>query len=344
MLRSLHVKNYILIDSLEIEFPEGLVIVTGQTGAGKSILLGALSLLSGARAEASMISPGADSCVVEAEFEVSDDSLAELMEAEDIDYDGGRLLVRRTVSSSGRSRSFVNDCPVQVGFLQTISSRLVDIHSQHKSLLLSDKAFQLSVLDYFAGNAEYLRECRRLWRDLQGAVSELADLKDRMRRVEADREYNETQLSRLEAAGLAAGELADLEEEHKRLANAEQIGESLGGALQVLSPEGDFRGVSGSVKEAVRLLGHIASCLPSVSPLCERLESSRMEIEDVVSEISGLYEGAEVSPERLSQVEDRLSMLYSLLKKHGCATVEELIGVRDSYRSMLVDSSELRRG
>ena len=147
MLLSLHIRNYVLIDSLDVDFPEGLVIITGQTGAGKSILLGALSFLAGARADASMISPGASSCVVEAEFESRDERIAEILAAEDIEPDGSRMLVRRVMSTSGRSRSFINDCPVPLGVLQSISSLLVDIHSQHKSLLLMNGGFQLSVLD-----------------------------------------------------------------------------------------------------------------------------------------------------------------------------------------------------
>ena len=167
MLRSLHIRNYILIDALDIEFPEGLVIITGQTGAGKSILLGALSLLSGAKADASLIQEGADSCVVEAEFAGQDEALGALLAEADVEADGDSLLIRRVVSRSGRSRSFINDCPVQVGLLQQVAERLVDIHSQHKSLLLTDPHFQLSVLDHFAGNGARLASCREAWRALQ---------------------------------------------------------------------------------------------------------------------------------------------------------------------------------
>ena len=154
MLSRLQVKNYVLIDSLEIDFPEGLVIITGQTGAGKSILLGALSLLMGAKADARVVSEGADNCVVEAEFETAadDNDIKSLLEENDVEWDEGHLIVRRVVNNSGRSRSFINDCPVSVGVLQDISSRLVDIHSQHQTLMLSDKHFQLDMLDHFAGN------------------------------------------------------------------------------------------------------------------------------------------------------------------------------------------------
>nr|MCR4824961.1 AAA family ATPase [Bacteroidales bacterium] len=250
MLRSLHIRNYILIDSLDISFPEGLVIITGQTGAGKSILLGALSLLAGARADASLIAEGADSCVVEAEFGWRDEVLAALLAAADVEEDGDRLLVRRVVSASGRSRSFINDCPVPVGLLQQVAERLVDIHSQHKSLLLTDPHFQLSVLDHFAGNGERLRESREAWRALQELRSQLDTARKELSRMQADRDYNEAQWRQLDEARLVPGELESLEEEQRSLANAEQIKEGLGRSLSLLSSDGETPGVSASIKEA----------------------------------------------------------------------------------------------
>ena len=331
MLRSLHIRNYILIDSLDITFPEGLIIITGQTGAGKSILLGALSLLFGVKADASMLSEGAPSCVVEAEFDGVDDGVRALLAEEDVEADGESLLIRRVVSASGRSRSFVNDLPVQVNLLQRLSPRLVDIHSQHKSLLLSDKDFQLSVLDGFAGNAGDLKECRQVWGQLRQVRAQIESLRDKLSRAESEREYNESQLRQLEAAHLVSGELESLEEEHKGLANAEQIMEGLSAASEVLSPsDGETRGVTASLKEAQKQLEHIARFLPGLPEISSRLESSRLELEDVASELDGLLAKVDLSPERLLAVEERMSLIYSLLKKHSCATVEELITLRDS--------------
>ena len=164
MLSRLQVRNYVLIDSLEIDFPEGLIIITGQTGAGKSILMGALGLLMGAKADASMLSEGADNCVVEAEFDsIPDDpALMAVMEENDLDWDGGHVIIRRVVNRSGRSRAFVNDSPVSVQVLQSLASRLIDVHSQHQTLLLSDKNFQLSILDHYAGNSDFEQICRAL--------------------------------------------------------------------------------------------------------------------------------------------------------------------------------------
>lgn len=343
MLHSLHIEHYILIDALDISFPEGLVIITGQTGAGKSILLGALSLLAGARSDASVIAEGADSCVVEAEFDAGgDEALAALLAGAEVDGDGGRLLVRRVVSRSGRSRNFINDCPVPVGLLQEVAARLVDIHSQHKSLLLTDARFQLSVLDHFAGNGGRLAACRDAWGVVQDLRSQLSAAREQLGRMEADRDYNESQWRQLDEAKLVPGELASLEEEQRSLANAGQIKAGLGQALSLLQPEGEAPGVVAALKEAARQLDHIARYLPAVSEPQARLESARIELDDLVSELETLDGRVDLSPERLEAVEDRMSRLYTLMKKHACNTVEELIAVRERYGEMLFDSTALQ--
>ena len=340
MLHSLHIEHYILIDSLDVQFPEGLVIITGQTGAGKSILLGALSLLSGARADASVIAEGADSCVVEAEFAGRDETLSALLSEADVEQDpDGRLLIRRVVSRSGRSRSFINDCPVQVGLLQEVAARLVDIHSQHKSLLLTDPHFQLSVLDHFAGNDVHLTECRAAWRSVQQLRTEIARERERFAQMQADHDYNEAQWRQLEDAKLVPGELESLEEEQRSLANAEQIKEALGGSLALLRAEGETPGMSAALKDAARRLTSVAKYLPAVSGLQERLDSVRIELDDIDAELETLDGRVDLSPERLEAVEDRMSRLYSLLKKHNCSTLDELIAVRERYAEALAGPS-----
>lgn len=341
MLLSLHIRNYILIDSLDIEFPEGLVIITGQTGAGKSILMGALSFLAGAKADASMISPGASSLMVEAEFESDDDAVSELLEENDIEPDGKRIVVRRVMSSSGRSRSFVNDCPVALGVLQDISSRLVDIHSQHKSLLLVDGGFQLSVLDSFAGNAEILSACRSAWKELQSVRADLAELRSSLAALRAEKDYNSEQLARLDEAKLESGELEALEEEQKSLANAEQIKEALSAAASSLDSDGEVEGVSVLLKNAVRRLEQISAYLPDAAGLASRLESSRIEIDDVCSELESIDSRLDMSPERLEAVEERMSLLYSLMRRHGCSSVDELIAVRNAFAEKVVSSESI---
>ena len=339
MLSSLHIRNYILIDSLDITFPEGLVIVTGQTGAGKSILLGALSLLGGARADASQISEGADSCVVEAEFDGADERTRELLDENDIEWDGGHLVIRRVVNSSGRSRSFINDCPVPVTLLPQISERLIDIHSQHKSLLLTDKAFQLRMLDFYSGNASLLADCSRSWKTLQNLRTELVDAKEQLRRLSDEGEYNAAQFRQLDEARLQPGELEELELEQKSLANSEQIKEAFGKVMSIFEPEDTdiFPGLTQSLREVERQLQRAGKFVPGASGLSGRVESARIELDDIFSEVSSLDSSVNLSPERLQQVEDRMSLLYSLLKKHSCSDIGELIAVRDRYGASVSD-------
>ena len=339
MLSRLQVRNYKLIDSLEIDFPEGLVIITGQTGAGKSILLGSLSLCLGAKADASMIGPDGDSCVVEAEFEASgDDTLREILLADDLPWSGGHLLIRRVVHSSGRSRSFLNDEPVSVNMLQEVSSRLVDVHSQHQTLLLSDPAFRMGILDHYAGCVDLAGECAQAWSSLLKLRREVAETEDKLQKLEADRDYNQARFQRLDEARLKEGELASLEEEQQQLAHAEDIKETLLGARNLLEGT-DGVSLAASLKEAVRQLEKGSAYLPFLKELAERLESSRLEIEDISESVENAFEKVDVSPERLQALDDRISLLYDLMKRFGVNTEEDLIAAREALSEALFDSS-----
>ena len=238
-----------MIDSLDITFPEGLIIITGQTGAGKSILLGAMSLLTGAKADASLISEGADSLVVEAEFDVKDTSgvIERLLEEADAEYDDGTLLIRRVVHRSGRSRSFINDSPVAVGVLAELASFLIDIHSHHQNMLLAKSAFQLSLLDYFAGAHDLCEKCGSEWDALREAEKELAETKEELARNRANAEYNHAQWEQLDNAKLRDGELEELEREQRELASAEQIKE-------LLTKAGDAAQACQELKDALPIL------------------------------------------------------------------------------------------
>lgn len=335
MLRKLTVRNYVLIDSLETEFPGGLVIITGQTGAGKSILLGALSLLLGAKADASMIGESSDNCVVEGEFEVPDEegTLKTMLEDSDVDWDGGHLTIRRVVNPTGRSRSFVNDSPVSVQLLSSLSSGLIDIHSQHQTMLLSDRHFQMSLLDHFAGDGKLLDDYRTLYRSYNALRSEIERLDSSMEKARADYDFNVSRLEKLTAANLRAGELEELEMEQKQLANAEEIKEGLCAAENLLGavPSGDgTTSVTSILREAARHLDKISSYVPAASSLSERLESARLELEDILSELSDLNSDTDVSDGRLAEVEERLSLLYSLLRSYSCSTEADLIAERDA--------------
>ena len=352
MLKALHIKNYVLIDSLDIEFPAGLVIITGQTGAGKSILLGALSLVMGSRADSSVIGAAGDNCVVEAEFEVNDEdgSLRQYLDENEIDFDAvdskGQLTIRRILNSNGRSRSFVNDSPAPLKVLSMLSSRLIDIHSQHETMLLRDKQFQMSMLDHFAGDSGLLQSCRTRWERLTGLKNDLDEVNANLSRTNAEKDYNQAQFERLDSAHLKDGELEELETEQKQLANAEEIKSSLYQVENYFSPSGDDAqddrmSIDSMLKESSRILDKLSSYIPSVSALSERIESARLELDDVLSEVSDLESGTEISDERLQEVEERLSLLYDLLKKYSCTQVSELIELRDRLSESLADTSVL---
>lgn len=342
MLVSLHIRNYILIDSLDIVFPGGLVIITGQTGAGKSILLGALSLVTGGKADATAISAGADNCVVEAEFEGAGEDIRAILDEYDVEWDEGHLIIRRVVSSSGRSRCFVNDCPVSVGVLSLIASFLVDIHSQHRSLLLTDHDFQLSVLDSYAGNEKLLAECKSSWQKTRTLAKELSEFRDKLSHLNEENDYNVAQYRQLEAAALRDGELEELEAEQKSLEGAEQIKESLSAVFTLLdSDDCDKPGVTFSLREAEKQLGKLSRFIPSAGELASRLESSRIEIEDILAEAEEIDRRTDVSPEHLEEVDNRLSLLYTLLKKHSCSSVSDLIDVRERFACSVFGAEEL---
>ncbi|MBQ8839593.1 MAG: DNA repair protein RecN [Bacteroidales bacterium] len=346
MLSGLQVRNYVLIDSLEISFPEGLIIITGQTGAGKSILLGALGLIMGSKADASMLSEGADSCVVEADFDMDpcDADLKAVFDDNDVEWDEGHIVIRRVVSRSGRSRAFVNDCPVPVQVLQDLSSRLIDIHSQHQTLLLSDRRFQLETFDYFAGTSELRGRCAGIWKELSGLRTELSGIEAQLTGLAAEKSYNEAQFRQLEAAVLRDGELEELEKEQKRLANAEEIKRGLYVAEELFtnaSSSGEVLSMDSALKEAVKCLSRTGKFVPAARSLAERVESCRLELDDVLAEICDLNSGIDVSESRLKEVEDRMSLLYSLMQKHGCANEAELISYRDRLSEALFDSTRL---
>ena len=344
MLTRLQVRNYVLIDSLDVDFPEGLIIITGQTGAGKSILLGALSLVMGAKADAGMISDGADNCVVEAEFDVdpSDSQLKAELEENDVEWDEGHLIVRRVVNRSGRSRAFVNDSPVSVQVLQSISSRLIDIHSQHQTLLLSDRQFQLDILDHYAGNISLREECEDLWRRLAKHRSELAALDARIASISSERDYTEARFRQLDEASLRLGELAELEEEQKHLANAEEIKTCLSYAEELFCPtSGDAASLDSILKEAGKQLSRAGRFIPSAQELAERVDSCRRELDDILSDVSSANSRVDVSESRLETVESRMSLIYSLLQKFSCRDEAELIAQRDSLSEQLFDSTQL---
>lgn len=322
MLKRLTIQNYALIENLDIEFPSGLVIITGETGAGKSIMLGALSLLLGGKGDVSALKDSSRNCVVEGEFET----------------DGEPLILRRVISPAGRTRNFINDEPATLAALTEISSTIVDIHAQHQHLLLTDESYQMKVLDYFAGTGNLLEEYSQVHNELLGKESQLKQLKEEMARKEGELEYRAFQLEKLLEAKLKEGELEDLENEQKQLANSEQIRECISGAVGYMQP------ISGPIvqnlKDAVHLLQKCSNFVPDLEELCNRLESCRIECKDIEDELEMLAERVVVSPQRLEQVEERLSLIYSLMRKHGVGTVEELLQVQTQLQGDVSGADE----
>ena len=322
MLRRLTIQNYALIENLDIEFPSGLVIITGETGAGKSIMLGALSLLLGAKGDVSALKDNTKNCVVEGEFEA----------------DGETLILRRVISPAGRTRNFINDEPATLASLTEISSRIVDIHAQHQHLLLTDESYQMRVLDYYAGTGSLLEDYSQAHNALLQLESQLEELRTQIAKREGEMEYRAFQLEKLLEAKLKEGELEELESEQKQLANSEQIRESINGAVSCMQPVGGT--IVQNLKEAVHLLQKCSNFVPELEELCNRLESCRIECKDIEEELEMLAERVVVSPQRLEQVEERLSLLYSLMRKHGVSTVGELLQVQKGLQDDVFGADE----
>lgn len=322
MLKRLTIQNYVLIESLDIEFPAGLIIITGETGAGKSIMLGALSLLLGAKSDVSVLKDNTRNCVVEGEFEI----------------DGEELLLRRVVSPAGRTRNFINDEPATLAALTEISSTIVDIHAQHQHLLLTDGSYQMKVLDYFAGTGSILDEYQQVHASLTKDEADLVSLREQMEKSEAEMEYKAFQLEKLQQAKLREGELEELEAEQKQLANSEEIREAITNSVAHLRPMGIP--IVQNLKDAVHLLQKSSNFVPELEPLAQRLESCRIECRDIEEELEILGEKIVVSPQRLEIVEERLSLLYALMRRHSVSSVEELIAIQEQLQQQIQGSVE----
>ena len=317
MLKRLLIENYALIDHLDISFPDELVIITGETGAGKSILLGALSLVLGGRSDVSVLKDPSRNCVVEAVFE----------------EDGSDRIFRRVVSPQGRSRGFIDDEPAGVDQLREEAARLIDIHSQHQQLLLAERDFQRTVLDRYAGIAGEVDRHGQSYRDFIEAEKALQSLDAVIAASERDRDYLEFQFRQLDEAALRAGELASLEEEQGRLAHGESLREQLSRIEQLF--EGEDDSLESRLKEMAAALGRIEPYFPEFEGMSGRIDSARIELKDIRDEIASRGDRIAFSPERLEAVESRLSVLYGLMRKFNVSTEEELMALREEISARL---------
>ncbi|MDD7318528.1 MAG: DNA repair protein RecN [Prevotella sp.] len=334
MLKQLYIRNFTLIDELDITLESGFSVITGETGAGKSIILGAIALLLGQRADAKLIKEGAERCVVEAYFDIGRYDLQTLFQENDIDYDADDCILRREITASGKSRAFVNDTPVALSVMKTLGPALIDIHSQHRNLLLREEDFQLGVVDIMAGNAASVAEYREAYNALTTARKELEQLKESMSRNAENEDYMRFQLDELQKAELQEGLQEELERESEMLGSVEDIKGALFSAGNMLEGNGE-RSVADSLKEAARALDGIAGVYDGVAELAERLGSCVIELEDISRDIARRAEVVEFDPERLEYVNSRLDSIYSLQKKHHVSTVEELISIEKDLETRL---------
>lgn len=329
MLSRLHITNYALIDDVDVTFGPGMNVITGETGAGKSIMLGALSLILGARADSRAVSHKESKSVIEATFKAADVAGARrFCEANDIDWDDAECILRREITPTGRSRTFINDTPVTVGQLRELAMMLVDIHSQHQNLLLADPAFQLDVIDSMAGNAERLAEYSRRYKVLRDAMRKLRTLREALRQGREDEEFTRYQYEQLDALKLVKGEQAELEQRRDVLAHAQELSGAISRALADLDT--DDGSVTSRMSAAIRCLYNAVDRLPGGDELVGRLESVKIEVEDIVETIGDVAASLDADPNELDEIEERLSAIYSMQSRHHVDTVEELIALRES--------------
>ena len=332
MLRSLYIQNYALIEKLDISFGAGFSVITGETGAGKSIILGAIGLLLGQRAEVKAIRQGASKCVIEARFDISAYGMEPFFEENELEYEE-ECILRREVYASGKSRAFINDTPASLVQMKELGEQFIDVHSQHQNLLLNKEGFQLNVLDILSHNDEQLSAYQSLYREWKQAQQDLADLIARAEQNKADEDYIRFQLEQLEEANLSAGEQEELEQETDTLSHAEEIKAGLFRVGQLLTS--DEGGLLAALKESLNTMLGLQKVYSPATELAERLESTYIELKDVSQEVSSQEEDVEFNPERLEEVNDRLNLIYTLQQKHRVTTVEELLALTEEYAAKL---------
>ena len=333
MLQSIHIQNYALIESLDINFHPGFSVITGETGAGKSIILGAIGLLVGQRADIKAIKTGANKCIVEARFHIASYELENFFEEHDLEYEEGECILRRELYASGKSRAFINDTPASLAQMKELGEKLIDVHSQHQNLLLNHEDFQLSVLDILAHDEKELQVYKETYSAFKKVSKELSDIQQQAEKNRQDEDYIRFQVEQLEEANLQAGEQETLEREAETLTHAEEIQSSLYKVDQLMAS--DEMTLLSVTKDCMQTLQGISRVYAPAQEWIERLNSCYIELKDLAHEIANASEEVEFNPTRLDYVNERLNLIYTLQQKHRVSTVEELIDIAEDYRSKL---------
>jgi DNA repair protein RecN (Recombination protein N) len=339
MLQSIFIDNYALIEHLEIRFDRGLTVITGETGAGKSIIMGALSLILGGRADAKAVRTGTTKCVIEASFDISNFQLQSFFAKNDLEYDAAATIIRREVYATGKSRAFINDVPVQLTMLKVLGESLIDIHSQHQNLLLGKDTFQQEVVDTLARDTYEMGQYRTLYKELTAEQRRLRQLQEEATRNAHEADYMRYQHAQLEDAALKEGEQEELEQEQELLNHAEEIKSGLSTATELLN--GDRSAVD-ALRQALHTVENVSALYPDAEELARRIESDYIDLKDIAEELESQADRVNFDPARSEEVAERLDLLYSLEKKHGRQSVEELIAYRDELAERLshIDNSD----
>jgi DNA repair protein RecN (Recombination protein N) len=340
MLSRLHIENYALIDKLDLDFEEGLTVITGETGAGKSILLGALSLILGQKTDLKVIMEGTPKCIVEAEFLLKDNFPESFFQENDLDYYNGSCIIRRELNENGKNRAFINDSPVSLNILREISGLLIDIHSQHQNLLLAKESFQLNFIDSVSKNKNFLDDYKSSFSRYKELINELKSIESLSKKSKEEEDYIRFQYNQLLEAKLKEGEEELLESEWNILSHGEEIKSGLSSVSGIF--ENDENGVLNNLKSIINQIITISKLTDSINEIKERLSTDLIDLKDIYQEIRDMFEDIEIDPEKLSLIEGRLNLLNSLQQKHHVNSIEELISIRDSYAEKLqtIDSYE----
>lgn len=335
MLKQLLIKNFTLIDTFDMKFERGFSVITGETGAGKSIILGAIGLLLGQRADSKAIKSGASRCIIEAHFDLSKYDINQFFTDNDIDYDAEDCIIRRELMDTGKSRAFVNDTPVALNILKELGEHLIDIHSQHQNLLINNEDFQINVVDIMAKDDNALNDYRNDFNDYKKVCSKIDSVKDNLSKAKEEEDFMRFQLTEIDEAKLNADEQEQLEQESETLSHAEEIKSVLYNISNTMN--GEEQSMVNNLKSTLNSLHSIINVYPESEQLSSRIESCYIELKDISQEIDADIDHIDFNPNRLDEINNRLNTIYTLLKKHHVDTIAEILNIAEDYRSRLLD-------